>query len=100
MSTAWIVALCCLGVMLLFFLIWRKQYKELKKMRSPFFIVYIIGWLSFLVLAAVSVVNGEDPNFDWTYKSQMITVAITCIWYGAWCAQYKMDKSEGIARKN
>lgn len=100
MSTSLIVALCCLGVMLLFFLVWRKQFNILRKMSALFFIVYLIGVIAFFAIAIFSVAKAEDPNFDYLRNVLMITTAASCIWYGAWCSQYKMDEEEGIARKN
>lgn len=96
--TSIIISLGCLTILLMFFFIWKKQYKELKKV-ALFKWVFIIGVVIIIATAIVVAVKGNDPNFDYFRKILMIATAGTCIWYGAWCSQYKMDKEEGIARK-
>lgn len=98
LAVAIVTALSCLGVLLLFFFIWLKQFKVLYKVIF-FLFVYIALAGSSILLDIFMVVKADDPNFEWVRKLGMWVTVGACIWYGAWCSQYKMDKEEGIARK-
>lgn len=93
-----LVALCPVAVMFLFFFIWKKQAKELAKVKF-FLIVSILLFAVTVILAAIVLIFNADPNYDWARKLIMWSAAAFCIWYAAWCSQYKMDKEEGISRK-
>lgn len=96
--TSLIISLSCVGLILLFFFIWRKQFKDLKKVKG-FIIVYIVLVIIVVGLATAVVILANDPNWDYLRKLTMWATVATLIWFGAWCSQYKMDKEEGIARK-
>ena len=85
-------------VMLLFFFIWRKQAKVLAKV-ILFFFVSIALFVCYIICMIVIIAFNADPNYDWVIKVALLFAVAFCIWYAAWCSQYKMDKEEGIARK-
>jgi hypothetical protein len=95
-----VMTAACLLVMLLFYFIWKKQYKEMKTIYPFFYWSYIVMWVIWIVVAIVVLVKAEYPDFDGWRWALCIGTALASAWYGGWTSQYKMDKSEGIAPKN
>jgi len=68
--------------------------------RDAFFlVVYIVLTLGFLLAAYYAFKLRDTAKDNATRWVTAIVAAILCIWVGAWCGQYRADKSDNIEYK-